>query len=110
MHKELNFLQSLMDKPNRDLTLIVGGAKVGTKIKLIDNFLHKADKFIIGGGMAFTFMKAMVKNIGGSLLEESMIPVALDLINKARMKNVNLVLPVDVICAEKIDSKLREGC
>ena len=110
MHKELNFLQSLMDKPNRDLTLIVGGAKVGTKIKLIDNFLHKADNIIIGGGMAFTFMKAMGKNIGGSLLEESMIPVALDLINKARMKNVNLVLPVDVICAEKIDSKFIEGC
>ena len=110
MHKELNFLQSLMDKPNRDLTLIVGGAKVGTKIKLIDNFLHKADNIIIGGGMAFTFMKAMGKNIGGSLLEESMMPVALDLINKARMKNVNLVLPVDVICAEKIDSEFIEGC
>ena len=110
MHKELNFLKDLMDKPNRDLTLIVGGAKVGTKIKLIDNFLHKADNIIIGGGMAFTFMKAMGKNIGGSLLEESMIPVALDLINKARMKNVNLVLPVDVICAEKIDSQSIEGC
>ena len=110
MNKELNFLQSLMDKPNRDLTLIVGGAKVGTKIKLIDNFLHKADNIIIGGGMAFTFMKAMGKNIGGSLLEKSMIPVALDLINKARMKNVNLVLPVDVICAEKFDSKSIKGC
>ena len=110
MHKELNFLQGLMDKPNRDLTLIVGGAKVGTKIKLIDNFLHKADNIIIGGGMAFTFMKAMGKNIGGSLLEESMIPIALDLINKARMKNVNLVFPVDVICAEKIDSQSIEGC
>ena len=110
MQKELNFLQSLMDKPNRDLTLIVGGAKVGTKIKLIDNFLHKADNIIIGGGMAYTFMKAMGKNIGGSLLEESMVPVALDLINKARMKNVNLVLPIDVICAEKIDSQSIEGC
>ena len=110
MHKELNFLESLMDKPNRELTLIVGGAKVGTKIKLIDNFLHKADSIIIGGGMAFTFMKAMGKNIGGSLLEESMIPVALDLINKARMKNVNLVLPVDVICAEKFDSQSIDGC
>ena len=110
MHKELNFLQSLMDQPERDLTLIVGGAKVGTKIKLIDNFLHKADNIIIGGGMAFTFMKAMGKNIGGSLLEESMIPVALDLINKARMKNVNLVFPIDVVCAENIDSQTIEGC
>ena len=109
MNKELNFLQSLMNKPDRDFTLIVGGAKVGTKIKLIDNFLHKADNIVIGGGMAFTFLKAMGKNIGGSLLEESMIPVALDLINKARMKNVNLVLPVDVICAEKIDCQSIEG-
>ncbi len=110
MHKELNFLQSLMDKPDRDLTLIVGGAKVGTKIKLLDNYLHKADNIIIGGGMAFTFMKAMGKNIGGSLVEESMIPVALDLINKARMKNVNIVLPVDVLCAKTIDSQSIEGC
>ena len=109
MHKELNFLQGLMNKPNKDLTLIVGGAKVGTKIKLIDNFLHKADNIIIGGGMAFTFMKAMGKNIGGSLLEESMIPVALDLINKARMKNVNLVLPIDVLCSKSIDSQSIEG-
>ncbi len=110
MHKELNFLQSLMEKPNRDLTLIVGGAKVGTKIKLIDNFLHKADNIIIGGGMAFTFMKAMGKNIGGSLLEESMVPVALNLINKARMKNINLVLPIDVLCAKSIESQSIEGC
>ena len=110
MHKELNFLQSLMDKPNRALTLIVGGAKVATKIKLIDNFLHKADNIIIGGGMAFTFMKAMGKNIGGSLLDESMIPVALDLINKARMKNVNLFLPVDVLCSKTIDSQSIDGC
>ncbi len=109
MKKELNFLQGLMNKPNKDLTLIVGGAKVGTKIKLIDNFLHKADNIIIGGGMAFTFMKAMGKNIGGSLLEESMIPVALDLINKARMKNVNLVLPIDVLCSKGIDSQSIEG-
>ena len=109
MHRELKFLQKLMDKPTRDLTLIVGGAKVGTKIKLIDNFIHKADNIIIGGGMAFTFMKAMGKNIGGSLLEESMVPVALDLINKARMKNVNLFLPCDVLCAKTIDSQSDEG-
>ena len=55
-------------------------------------------------------MKAMGKNIGGSLLEESMVPVALNLINKARMKNVNLVLPVDVLCAKSIESQSIEGC
>mgnify|MGYP001411990985 CR=1 FL=1 len=110
MHKEINFLQELMNKPHRPLTLVVGGVKVGTKIKLIDNFLHKANNIIIGGGMAFTFMKAMGKNIGGSLLEESMVPVALGLINKARMKNVNLILPCDVLCSESIESSSVEGC
>ena len=110
MHKELNFLKNLVNQPNKDLTLIVGGAKVDTKIKLIDNFLHKAKNIIIGGGMAFTFLKAMGKNIGGSLLEESMVPVALDLINKARMNNVNLILPCDVLCAKSFESKSVEGC
>ncbi|OUX30202.1 MAG: phosphoglycerate kinase [bacterium TMED264] len=110
MNKELNFLQRLMEKPSRDLTLIVGGAKVETKIKLIENFLHKADNIIIGGGMAFTFMKAMGKNIGGSLLEKSMIPVALNIINKARMKNINLILPIDVVCAKSIESQSIDGC
>ncbi len=110
MNKELNFLQRLMEKPSRDLTLIVGGAKVETKIKLIENFLHKADNIIIGGGMAFTFMKAMGKNIGGSLLEKSMLPVALNIINKARMKNINLILPIDVVCAKSIESQSIDGC
>ena len=67
--------------------------------------MHKADNIIIGGGMAFTFMKAMGKNIGGSLLEESMVPVALKMINKARLKNINLVLPIDVICSNSINSQ-----
>ena len=109
MHKELNFLKGLMEKPKRDFTVIVGGAKVSTKIQLLDNFIHKANNIIIGGGMAFTFMKAMGKNIGGSLLEESMVPVALKLINKARMKNVNLVLPIDVVCSRTVDSQPIEG-
>ena len=109
MHKELNFLKNLMDKPNRDLTVIVGGAKISTKIKLIDNFIHKADNIIIGGGMAFTFMKAMGKNIGGSLLEESMVPVAINLINKARMKNVKLVFPTDILCSKSLNSEPLDG-
>ena len=103
MDKEINFLQKLMEKPNKPLTLIVGGAKVSSKIKLIENFLNKADNIIIGGGMAFTFMRAMGKKIGGSLLEESMVTTALDLINKARMNNVKLLLPVDFVCSKSIE-------
>jgi len=110
MHKELNFLRDLMEKPKRDLTVIVGGAKVSSKIQLIDNFIHNADNIIIGGGMAFTFMKAMGKNIGGSLLEKSMVPVALKTINKARMKNINLVLPIDVLTSNSFDSQTVNGC
>ena len=109
MHRELNFLRDLMEKPKRDLTVIVGGAKVSTKIQLIDNFIHKADNIIIGGGMAFTFLKAMGKNIGGSLLEKSMVPVALKMINKARMKNIDLVLPIDVLCSNSINNQPIKG-
>ena len=109
MQRELNFLRDLMEKPKRDLTVIIGGAKISTKIQLIENFIQKADNIIIGGGMAFTFMKAMGKNIGGSLLEKSMVPVALKMINKARMKNINLVLPIDFLCSSSIDSKPIKG-
>ncbi|MBA65586.1 MAG: phosphoglycerate kinase [Candidatus Marinimicrobia bacterium] len=105
MDKEINFLQNQMNKPNRPLTLILGGAKINSKIKLIENFLNKADNIIIGGGMSFTFMKAMGKNIGGSLFEKSMVPIALDLINKARMKGVKLIFPCDLICSKSIDDR-----
>ena len=109
MHKELKFLRDSIEKPKRDLTVIVGGAKVSTKIQLIDNYIHKADNIIIGGGMAFTFMKAMGKNIGGSLLEKSMVPVALKIINKARMKKINLVLPIDFICSSSVSNQPIKG-
>ena len=59
--QRVKFLKGLMEKPKRDFTVIVGGAKVSTKIQMLDNFIHKANNIIIGGGMAFTFMKAMVK-------------------------------------------------
>ena len=110
LEKELHIINKILENGKKPILSILGGAKVSSKLKILNNLIEQVDKIIIAGGMAFTFMKAMGKNIGGSLLEKSMIPVAIDLINKARMKNVNLVLPVDVLCAKTIDSQSIEGC
>ena len=109
MDKELNFLERFMIKPQRPLTLILGGAKIGTKLGLIEQFLTKADHILIGGGMAFTFLKARGKNVGGSLVDESMVPHAKAIINKARTKSVKLILPNDVICGKNLDDKEPKG-
>ena len=74
MDKELNILGNIIRKPQKPLVLILGGAKIDSKLGLINKFLKKADHIIIGGGMAFTFLKAQGYNIGNSIVEESMIP------------------------------------
>ena len=109
MDKELNFLERFMIKPRRPLTLILGGAKIGTKLGLIEQFLTKADHILIGGGMAFTFLKARGKNVGGSLVDETMVPLAKAIINKARTKSVKLILPNDVICGKTLDDAEPKG-
>jgi len=109
MDKELNFLERLMIKPRRPLTLILGGAKIGTKLGLIEEFLTRADHILIGGGMAFTFLKARGKNVGGSLVDETMVPLAKAIINKARTKSVKLILPNDVICGKTLDDAEPKG-
>ena len=98
MDKELNYLVRLMNNPKRPLTIVLGGAKIGTKLKLIDNFLNNADHIIIGGGMAFTFLKAKGRSVGGSLVDETMLDTPRSFINKARVKGVKLSIPIDVIC------------
>ena len=102
MDKELNYLYRLMSKPKSPLTLILGGAKIDTKLELIDQFLDKADNIIISGGMAFTFLKAKGKAIGGSLIDESMIPTAKSIMNKAMSKGVKIILPSDAMCARSV--------
>ena len=77
------------------LTIILGGAKIDTKLELINQFLEKADNIIIGGGMAFTFLRAKGKNIGGSLLDKSMINIAKSIMNNAISKGTKLILPID---------------
>lgn len=97
VQKEVEMLSKAVDTPERPFIAIIGGAKVSDKIAVIDNLLKKADKVIIGGGMAYTFMKAMGGNIGTSLLEEDRVELAKEYLAKAGDR---LVLPVDNVCAD----------
>ncbi|WP_332310682.1 phosphoglycerate kinase [Alkalibacter mobilis] len=101
IEKELRFLGSALDDPQRPFTAILGGAKVSDKIGVINNLMEKVDNLIIGGGMAYTFLKAMGHEIGTSLLEEDKIELAKELMEKAKEKKINLLLPVDIVVAEK---------
>ncbi len=100
MEKEINFLGNAVDDPKRPFVAILGGAKVSSKISVIDNLLNKVDTLIIGGGMAYTFSKAKGGSVGDSLLEEDYCDYALDMIQKAKDKGVNLLLPVDTVIAD----------
>jgi len=97
VEKEVTMLGKAVDEPERPFVAIIGGAKVSDKIAVVDNLLKKADKVIVGGGMAYTFMKAMGGEIGTSLLEEDRIEMAKEYLAKAGDK---LVLPVDNVCAD----------
>jgi len=94
MEKEIKFIGDSVDQPERPFVAILGGAKVSDKIGVIENLLEKADKVIIGGGMAFTFFKAQGKEIGSSLLEADKVDLAKDLLDRADGK---IVLPVDSV-------------
>lgn len=102
MKKELDFLGGALANPKRPFAALLGGAKISGKIDVITNLLGKVDKILIGGGMAFTFLKAQGKEIGGSLLESDKIDLATDLLKQAAAKNVKLVLPVDFACAAEV--------
>ena len=103
MEKELKFIQGAVDAPARPLVAILGGAKVSTKIPVIESMLTKCDKILIGGGMIFTFYKAMGLSVGNSLIEEDLVATAGELIEKAKAAGVELVLPPDVVIADKFD-------
>ncbi len=95
MEKEIKFLGEAVENPVRPFVAILGGAKVSDKINVINNLLDKVDTLIIGGGMAYTFDKAKGNEIGNSLCEEDKLDYALEMINKAKEKGVNLLLPID---------------
>ena len=109
MEKEINYLGNAVDDPKRPFALILGGSKVSSKISVIENLLEKVDILVIGGGMAYTFIKAQGGNVGKSLVEEDYIGFALDMIKKAEEKGVKLLLPVDTVIAKEIAEGAAEG-
>ena len=102
--KELSIMGKALDDPKRPFVAVLGGAKVSDKIAVINNLLEKADTIIIGGGMAYTFLKAQGKEIGKSLLEEDRLDYAREMIQKAADKGVKFLLPVDHLCAAEFSA------
>ncbi|MCM3708195.1 MULTISPECIES: phosphoglycerate kinase [Cytobacillus] len=100
MEKELDVLGKALSNPERPFTAIIGGAKVKDKIGVIENLLEKVDNLIIGGGLAYTFVKANGHEVGKSLLEEDKIDLAKSFMEKAKEKGVNFCMPVDVVVAD----------
>lgn len=100
MEKELEVLGKALSNPERPFTAIIGGAKVKDKIGVIDNLLNKVDNLIIGGGLAYTFIKALGHDVGKSLLEEDKIDLAKSYLEQAKEKGVNFYMPVDVVVAD----------
>jgi len=101
MEKELKFLKGAVDAPKRPFAAIVGGAKVSTKIPVIESLISKCNKIFIGGGMIFTFYRAMGLNVGNSMVEQDFIPLAKELMEKAKAKGVKFYLPTDVVIANE---------
>jgi phosphoglycerate kinase len=109
IEKELESMDKVMQDPERPFTAIMGGAKVSDKILIIENLLGRVDNLIIGGGMAYTFIKAQGGKIGNSLCEEDKLDMALDIVKSAGQKNVNIYLPADSINADKFDENANTG-
>lgn len=101
VEKEIKFIGQALAAPEKPFVGIIGGAKVSDKIGVISNMLDKVDTLLIGGGMAFTFLKAQGFGIGSSLVEDDKLGLAKELLAKAKTKNVNVILPVDVVVADK---------
>jgi phosphoglycerate kinase len=104
MEKELEYLGKVLKKPEHPFIAILGGAKVSDKIGVIRNLLDKVDALIIGGGMAYTFLKAQGEPIGKSLVEEDKLDLARQLLHEAKKHKLKFLLPVDHVIADKIDA------
>lgn len=104
LEKEIKYLSESVNNPDRPFVAILGGAKVSDKIGVIENLLNKVDTIIIGGGMTYTFYKALGLPIGNSLLEEDKIELAKELIQKAKTAGVKLMLPMDSVVAKEFDN------
>ncbi|HVZ61606.1 MAG TPA: phosphoglycerate kinase [Terriglobales bacterium] len=104
MEKELEYLGRALENPDHPFIAILGGAKVSDKIGVIQNLIGKVDALIIGGGMAYTFLKAQGQEIGKSLLEQDKIELARDLLKQAKQKGVRFLLPIDHVTAAKVSA------
>ena len=100
IEKELKFMGGALEDPKRPFVAILGGAKVSSKIGVITNLIDKVDALVIGGGMAYTFAKALGGNVGDSLLEEDKIELSKEIMDKAKAKGVKFLLPVDTVIAD----------
>ena len=104
MQKEIDFLGNAVNNPVRPFVAILGGSKVSSKISVINNLLDKVDTLIIGGGMAYTFMKALGEEVGKSLLEPDYIEYAKEMMEKAKEKGVKLLIPIDTVVAKEFSN------
>jgi len=104
LQKEIESLDKVLNSNEKPVTAVLGGAKVSSKITVIENILAKVDHLIIGGGMAFTFVKAKGGHIGESLVEDDKLELALEILKKAEEKNVKVHLPVDSIVTQEFDN------
>ena len=105
MAKELEAIDKVLRSGEKPVTAIIGGSKVSSKITIIENMLPAVDNLIIGGGMAFTFIKALGGNIGTSIVEEDKMQLALEILEKAKSSNVEVCLPTDVIIADEFSNE-----
>ncbi len=103
LKKEVNFFSKTLEKPDRPFLAVIGGSKVSGKLEAIENLINKVDKIIIGGAMAFTFLKARGFKVGKSLVEDDLLDVARETMDKAIKQGVKFYLPVDLVVAPKID-------
>lgn len=104
MARELEAIDKVLNSGEKPITAILGGSKVSTKITIIENILPKVDNLIIGGGMAFTFIKAQGGKIGNSLVEDDKLDLALEILEKAKNQNVKVYIPVDVVVAKEFNN------
>jgi len=104
MDKEVKYLEPMVTNPQKPLVAIIGGAKVSSKIAVLESLLKNASALVIGGGMAYTFLKAQGKTVGNSLVEDDQIDTAKSIIAAASKAGVEIVLPVDHVCADKFDA------
>jgi phosphoglycerate kinase len=103
MKEELHYLNKVMEDPARPLVAVVGGAKVSGKLEVLKNLARRVEKVIIGGGMAFTFLKSMGLEVGKSLVEDELLETAQKILEAAKKENVTVYLPVDCVVADKFE-------